>query len=476
MSSLKLRMCLLITSPFPSPKSQVSHIRMQRTGAVYHEEAEERRYTVTYEGGMDADGPTDPVTLELPVLYVVWPCDKPFPADMDYEVLYDVFLPQAPTASQKAQGLSAEALHVLESMAIDTIRHTGDIGRYPSGTISCYDTHIKDYVPLTHLKLRFSLGSNIYETTTDYNGHFAFKDLIFDNAVMSFVFQDKWKITPENSTTPIVETKGTYKNLRGSSVRDFNIRINSSSVPDPRYEIHRAVAYYYYGITTQYGSSSLVHDHYIPVYVTSSGLRIEAYTSALKDAQAKFIYNIFNKFYIIVGNENRDSNPGLMGSIWHELGHYTHYGLRGGYSKYSAVHKLLRESWGTYAGWQMGESYYSAMKLGAVPFGSDITGQARQDWQYFMAKPYCYYSPLFVDLRDDYNQFNYLYGENTGLYPHDVIKNVPYSILKEIATNAEDWVTVKKILRTYISQGYYTEAQLGYLLADWDEFFARNPS
>lgn len=40
------------------PESQVSHIRMQRTGAVYHEEAEERRYTVTYEGGMDADGPT----------------------------------------------------------------------------------------------------------------------------------------------------------------------------------------------------------------------------------------------------------------------------------------------------------------------------------------------------------------------------------------------------------------------------------
>ena len=66
--------------------------------------------------------------------------------------------------------------------------------------------------------------------------------------------------------------------------------------------------------------------------------------------------------------------------------------------------------------------------------------------------------------------------DGTGLYPHDVIKNVPYSILKEIATNAEDWVTVKKILRTYISQGYYTEAQLGYLLADWDEFFARNPS
>ena len=56
------------------------------------------------------------------------------------------------------------------------------------------------------------------------------------------------------------------------------------------------------------------------------------------------------------------------------------------------------------------------------------------------------------------------------------LKNVPYSILKEIAMNAEDWVTVKKILRTYISQGYYTEAQLGYLLADWDEFFARNPS
>ena len=295
------------------PESQVSHIRMQRTGAVYHEEAEERRYTVTYEGGMDADGPTDPVTLELPVLYVVWPCDKPFPADMDYEVLYDVFLPQAPTASQKAQGLSAEALHVLESMAIDTIRHTGDIGRYPSGIISCYDNYLNKYVPLVYLTVRFSLGSNIYEVKTDYNGYFSFKDPIFDNAVLSFVFDglDGWKITSGGSSATIIESRGTYKSLRGSSIRDFDIQVNSSSVPDPRYEIYRAVGFYFYGLRTSYGSSSLLHLPEIDRFVdsTTGGMRIEAHTAAIQEGEGVFKSFLGNAHYIKIGNVNRNNHP-----------------------------------------------------------------------------------------------------------------------------------------------------------------------
>ena len=56
------------------PESQVSHIRMQRTGAVYHEEAEERRYTVTYEGGMDASATTvySPVGRQDASSYTRW--------------------------------------------------------------------------------------------------------------------------------------------------------------------------------------------------------------------------------------------------------------------------------------------------------------------------------------------------------------------------------------------------------------------
>lgn len=40
------------------------------------EEDEERRYSVTYEGGMIKDGPVEPVTIILPVLYAVWPVEN----------------------------------------------------------------------------------------------------------------------------------------------------------------------------------------------------------------------------------------------------------------------------------------------------------------------------------------------------------------------------------------------------------------
>ena len=66
--------------------------------------------------------------------------------------------------------------------------------------------------------------------------------------------------------------------------------------------------------------------------------------------------------------------------------------------------------------------------------------------------------------------------DGTALYPNDAIKNVPYDVINRVATEGGSWDRVKNLLREYILQGYYTEAQLGYLFADWDEFFARNPS
>lgn len=121
------------------------------------------------------------------------------------------------------------------------------------------------------MTVRFSLGSNIYEVKTDYNGYFSFKDPIFDNAVLSFVFDglDGWKITSGGSSATIIESRGTYKSLRGSSIRDFDIK---SILPlyGPRYEIYRAVGFYFYGLRTNYGSSSLLHLPEIDRFVDST--------------------------------------------------------------------------------------------------------------------------------------------------------------------------------------------------------------
>ena len=160
-----------------------------------------------------------------------------------------------------------------------------------------------------------------------------------------------------------------------------------------------------------------------------------------------------------------------MGTILHEMGHYTQFWIHRGYNHYNDIPKLLKESWASYAGWYMGELYYSVQRLLPIPFEDDITRQARQSWHPAMANPYYYYSPLFVDLRDNYNQCERL---NNSRYANDAIKNVPYSLINKLARSSF-WTGVKKLLRDHFSSWYYTETQLNEFLVQWDKYFAANP-
>lgn len=75
------------------PDEATQSLVFSKSRTQFCEEDEERRYSVTYEGGMIKDGPVEPVTIILPVLYAVWPVEKTFPVEMDFEILYEVFLP-----------------------------------------------------------------------------------------------------------------------------------------------------------------------------------------------------------------------------------------------------------------------------------------------------------------------------------------------------------------------------------------------
>lgn len=231
------------------PDEATQSLVFSKSRTQFCEEDEERRYSVTYEGGMIKDGPVEPVTIILPVLYAVWPVEKTFPVEMDFEILYEVFLPKYITLGEN--GLSAEAIQILEqeaiALALDEERHLP--GGFPRGKVLCYDTHLKRYVPLENLKIRFTLGSNIEEVYTDKTGYYAINNKLIDNqATVSFVFQhEKWTIVKGSEEGGrIEEIKGIYGELR--SGKDLNFNINSSSAPDPRYEIHRAVNFYHYAI------------------------------------------------------------------------------------------------------------------------------------------------------------------------------------------------------------------------------------
>lgn len=63
------------------------------TAAVFQEKSP---YTVTYEGYQSTEGgPTEPFTSQLPILYALWPVDKPLPDRMEYVIDHEIFRPQA---------------------------------------------------------------------------------------------------------------------------------------------------------------------------------------------------------------------------------------------------------------------------------------------------------------------------------------------------------------------------------------------
>ena len=74
------------------------------------------------------------------------------------------------------------------------------------------------------------------------------------------------------------------------------------------------------------------------------------------------------------------------------------------------------------------------------------------------------YSPLFVDLRDSFNQ-----RLNTGgsVYPNDMINRLPYPVIHDLA-KAGNWPNFKDHLRSSLLSAGYTSAQYDAFIADYD--------
>ena len=69
-----------------------------------------------------------------------------------------------------------------------------------------------------------------------------------------------------------------------------------------------------------------------------------------------------------------------------------------------------------------------------------------------------------VDLRDDYNQRTVQNGSLN--YPNDQIKNVPYSVMDRLGTEAANWAMFEDILDDYIGI-YFTRAEFDNYCEFW---------
>lgn len=329
--------------------------------------SEKSSFNVTYDDLETTEGPIAPESYSMPILYVVWPCEKPLPDNLNYEIDYKVFIPSYNINQTRNSSclLSMDALQILENEAISialgaiagtntrtNTRSSSIIN--PSGEVSNFGTLLGS-VPLANLKVQLRLGSNIWETFTQSHGRFSMPYVIPREATFYFVLQHpRWKITTENSTTPLAFPVLTGMLWTSSGMHYITASTHYQgpfSKQNSLYEVHRAVNYYYHGVNelTRYYHKNGIR---IRVSPNSNGNILGQFTYSKKSDPFITIYNSYEYFDI--------SSPEPIGTTLHELGHFTMYGMINGYNGFNGVHTLLHESWVSYVGWYLGKRYYKA--------------------------------------------------------------------------------------------------------------------
>ncbi len=290
---------------------------------------DQRRYTVTYTDLQTTDGPVPDESFVMPVLYAVWPCDKPLPVELDHEITGEVFLPAAlfdenskswstSGNSKEGEAMSIEALELIHNEAIALALPEMAITRAdPMPPIRMVflkavqaDTHTADLEPMANLRIVIQLGSRVWDNKyTDSEGRLAL--MVGTNLLASsipyeatmrhqFHYPGRWKITvggspnSESALTIIQDETMAYRWPAGSPAEFLYTYSDSEHYAT----IHRAVNYFYFG------------DHLVPKEVYDDGIKIVAMGESNSEANGMFYYvRPFQKAYIRMYNNNTLNHP-----------------------------------------------------------------------------------------------------------------------------------------------------------------------
>jgi hypothetical protein len=409
-------------------------------------------YIVDHDDLMTVEGDVQSLRFDMPILYVVWPIDKDLPDEMDYEIDYEVYLPSS--AQTRSGALDAVTMLELEEeairLALGYCRPRRTLMTRAATTLGgefWIWEDLKDVKgPVPRVKVKFHLGSNIIETAADSDGRFDISASdIPAEAHWEIMFQDpKWKVTRENSTIPKSFFQGdVYQSEFWSGGNTY------ISVPIQPLEatIVKSLDYFYY------------RTHPLTKWEVSGGLHVIANPNQSSLYNGLFTFSSTNNCYITIYRNNTTTNRSyLMGTVFHELGHFIHYRERGGsYGTFKIVDRFLQESFASWSGWYFTDRYFAELGY-ARDASEEISGQSRQySWMSTRRDDWGYYSPLFVDLMDNYNQ-----STRDSKFNNDGVKGIPAATIMKVASESADWASCNGILR----------ADKTITGAEWDKFLA----
>lgn len=426
---------------------------------------DETRYTVTYDNLRTIEGPAPPQTFTLPVLYVVWPVDKPFPAGMDYEIVEELYIPDYSAESK----VDPEVNAMLETRSFfppNIIINPGDTLPRPTlnlrGQLMNFDSTLMRAVPITGVKVVLRNGSSLWNAITDSQGYFSFTAAVHLNlaTVECWLQNTNWKVIRNTgSTEAFIFSMGDASN-HWSAVEDVvPVWTKKGNSKNPLFLVARSIDHYYRGYNNQ--------THEIPGWTYSNG-GLKVYVPCLPDEEN----NYAGLFYPAYGGEQayikifntRQSDLDDVGTVFHELGHFVHYCERGA-TTFNDMHSLLKESIASYVGDYLVRNHYT-LYGGNYDDNPQVIAQARQSWN--LGEEHIYYTPLFVDLFDSYNQHT---GNSNR--PVDLISTFSHEAMLRILRECYDWPSCKQILQSYVGE-FYTQSELNTNLSDYDYYYFNN--
>lgn len=309
-------------------------------------------------------------TIRLPIMYALWPINETLPANIEYEVCFKAIIPEKEDSPDR---LLSHRQYDLELVS--------------------YDALLDTEVPLGNVKVMLTYDMNTEFYYTNSSGFVSMCPSFIDfpssqysllNVVL-ILESDDWRIAGNSTSGPIHHYLGTTGVFWFSSSPTTFTSIRTSNTTE--YEIHRAVNYYFNA------------NHSLSQGMPTYGNKITIH--AMDEADSYPAVTIFdtelNTISIEVNN-GYDSQNDCIASVLHELGHtrmleYKQFAVQ-------SCSMALVESYASFIGWYLGNSYYTSKGFVIPSSGYEISYQGRQEWTPGSGN----YTPFFVDLIDDYNQ------------------------------------------------------------------------
>ncbi|WP_141417563.1 hypothetical protein [Alistipes onderdonkii] len=375
---------------------------------------------------------------------------------VEYEILSDLFIPDEDKDEEDDDGIMTrsgtkwnEAL--TDALVEESLRMTGNEedgeseqqtrGRSkwrPAGRITAYDNIVGGAIPLNYVRVRARRWFTTHIGYTNANGYYSCNGRFKRPANYSIAWEtSRWDIRDGN----IVQAY--YNGPKKTGNWDLYISANKSI----RYAtIHRALYRFYYGNTNGLKRPTNTRKEKI-AYLHKKGNGING------DYNRQWGMGVWSDIRIYgQGNNGWREMSEVFSTACHELGHAAHY--TNNRNTYGKCKTNLIESWARCVQYILTNQEYKELGVfNKLPKDLDFNVYNIQAWY----KGYSNYTPLFIDLIDDFNQRTH--QGNNPIYPDDEIHDMPVSVVQDIVFRSKTFSDVKRLLLDYAAKNKHA-AQL----------------